>query len=389
MNVELVLKDNREKLSEIVKNDYITWESSLYNKVTTNNDLHYIFAALHHEMNYLFDFMTKKSKSNSHFNAEQSRELIGVYHIYVNCEKFLKNTKYAFELDNDYLKQLEYCMTFLKSSEGSDIPDKYSEISINKYEPIFKLSKNNYNHRLKKAKQLGEGAFAKTYIYKDSLYNCKVVLKELKKNVSETDKKRFVQEFNNMKECNSPYILKVYKINTDNMSYTMEYAPNGTLEKFLYKHPSLSIHKRRSMALQFIKGMKYIHSKRDLHRDISYKNVLVFKYDDAIIVKISDFGLIKTPSSELTKTDSSMKGTILDPVLVKDSFKNYNMKNEIYAMTKLIYFIMTNRKNLDNINNPSVRKFVEKGTSYENYDKRYNNDHELLKAFKETKWSSK
>ena len=51
---------------------------------------------------------------------------------------------------------------------------------------------------------------------------------------------------------------------------------------------------RKNIALQFLKGLKYLHSKDMYHRDISFNNILIKEFDDNfVIVKISDFGLLK------------------------------------------------------------------------------------------------
>jgi serine/threonine protein kinase len=96
------------------------------------------------------------------------------------------------------------------------------------------------------------------------------------------------------------------------------------------------------MAQQFLFGISYLAVKDVLHRDLSYNNVLVKTYDAGVVqLKLSDFGLHKTQSSLLTRTGTEMKGTILDPTL--DSFKDYSLTNEIYAVGYILSFIFTGR----------------------------------------------
>lgn len=48
-------------------------------------------------------------------------------------------------------------------------------------------------------------------------------------------------------------------------------------------------------------GLRYLHEKGMLHRDISLSNVFVKHYEDVDVVKIGDFGLVKIPESNLKK----------------------------------------------------------------------------------------
>jgi hypothetical protein len=78
---------------------------------------------------------------------------------------------------------------------------------------------------------------------------------------------------------------------------------------------------------------------------MSYTNVLIKQYDAALMVKLSDFGLYKDPESTLTRTESELRGTLLDPAI--DSFKDYNLANEIYGVGAVLSFIFSGRQSLD------------------------------------------
>lgn len=62
------------------------------------------------------------------------------------------------------------------------------------------------------------------------------------------------------------------------------------------------------------------------------------------MLKLSDFGLHKTEGSDLTSTGTSMKGTIRDPTL--DSFKDFDVLAEIYAVGSILSFIFSGRDSL-------------------------------------------
>lgn len=93
-----------------------------------------------------------------------------------------------------------------------------------------------------------------------------------------------------------------------------------------------------------------------------------------IVVKVSDFGLIKEKDSDLTSTDTELKGTIKDDTLV--DFKKYNVKNEIYAVGVILSYIFTGKQNLgltDNAFTNIINKCIDR-----NHNNRYDNVQEII-----------
>ena len=95
------------------------------------------------------------------------------------------------------------------------------------------------------------------------------------------------------------------------------------------------------------------------------------------MVKISDFGLIKEVESDLTSENTEIKGSLNEiSRLQKIGFKNYARCDEIYALSRVLYFVATGKKNIDN----AKCDFLNKGTD-ENIKNRYENLEELRKDF--------
>ena len=102
-------------------------------------------------------------------------------------------------------------------------------------------------------------------------------------------------------------------------------------------------------------------------------------YDDAIVVKIADFGLVKVIDSDLTSANTQFKGYFNDPSLVVEGFDKYNILHETYALTRILYFVLTGRTSTDKIK-PNLVDFVAIGLS-SNQEHRYQNTSELRNAF--------
>ena len=154
-----------------------------------------------------------------------------------------------------------------------------------------------------------------------------------------------------------------------------------TLDKYISENNGkLTFGQRKSIVLQLLKAFKHIHSKGLLHRDICPKNVLLKLYDDVRVVKVSDFGLVKIPDTDLTSVNTEYKGYFNDPELRLEGFNTYCIIHETYAITRLIYFVMTGRTNTDKISNPTLKSFVTQGLSADK-KKRFQDIDELIVAF--------
>lgn len=207
------------------------------------------------------------------------------------------------------------------------------------------------------------------------------ILKRAKKELTDKEVARFKREFDVMNDLSSPYILEVYCYNPDKNEYIMEYM-DYTLDGYIAAHNStLTIVQRKGIAQQILRAFDYLHSKGHLHRDISPKNILIKEYDDTLVVKLSDFGLVKIPDSTLTTVNTEFKGYFNDPALVVEGFNTYGIVHETYALTRVIYFVMTGKTNTEKITNQNLRAFVEKGLNPDKI-KRFQNIRDMISAFK-------
>ncbi|CUB29355.1 Serine/threonine-protein kinase PrkC [Bacillus amyloliquefaciens] len=233
---------------------------------------------------------------------------------------------------------------------------------------------------LNQTKVIGEGSYSRVYKYKDEYYNRFFVIKKALKNLNEKELERFKREFEEIKKLNSPYVIEVYNFDEENNQYTMEYA-DETLEDFISKNNTkLNVNQRISLVRQIFQAFIYINSKGVLHRDISTKNILIKKYEGVNIIKVSDFGLVKIPDSTLTSKNTEFKGSLNDPKLEVIGFDKYEAIHETYALTRLIYFVMTGRRTIGSFNSEEFENFVMKGIS-DNIDERYKDVEELRNNF--------
>ena len=135
--VEIFIKNKCDEIP-VGSAEYINKFLPFYANIPSD-DLAFLFAYMHSSCNGLFEFMNDKLTVNHHFNADASRSMLSLIDLYRKLDKSLKNTKFDFELDNEYLETINLCKTFLRSSGGSTIPNDFKRIDIIEIRPIFQL----------------------------------------------------------------------------------------------------------------------------------------------------------------------------------------------------------------------------------------------------------
>lgn len=353
MNIE----NEIEKIIRDIGNLYVSEYGPLY-EIFIDSKLVGVFATFHSKLVALFELMNNRlpvtENSNSHFWANESRELKHCIRQINKLKRVLFNTKYSFKVDEYYDQLFEQCNKFLVESGGSTMPIGFKEVDIYYTIPIFYPSNNlalksNYSETKVNLQLIGEGSYAKVFKYKDPHYGKDFVVKRAKTDLSSKELLRFKREFEEMKKLNSPYVVEVYTYCDEKNEYIMEFLDRTLEEHLKLLNSSLSKDRRKSICYQFLKGLEYLHSKNLLHRDLSPKNVLVKIFENTEVFKISDFGLVKILESDLTSLSTGMKGYCNDPQLKLEGFDNYTFEHEIYAITMIILFILTGKTNVEKI----------------------------------------
>lgn len=384
MNLDNYIEGIYRDMQSSLKEDYVDLYSFF-----DDERLQYIFSTIHTDMMAELKSMNTRLPTReyeAHFWADSSRILLSAIELLEDLFRKLKKTKYEFIIDEYYEAVIKKCNTFLSPRYGSTIPAHMDKIELYYTIPIIKQLNviNIENPDIQNTatlKLIGEGSYAHVYTYVDQFYNKQYVVKRAKKNLTEKEIQRFKQEYEELKQLSSPYIVEVYRYNDDKKEYIMEYM-DYTLCDFIEKNNStLDKMKRKSIGFQIIRAFQYIHSKNLLHRDISPNNVLIKKYDDIEVIKVSDFGLVKIPNSDLTSLQTEVKGCFNDPNLHVIGFSNYSMVHETYALTRLLYFVMTGKTNCSKISDSKLQKFVQRGM-HSDESKRYQTLSELYDEFK-------
>ena len=353
-----------------------------------NEKLRVVFSTIHNDIICTFKAMNERlptTTSTAHFWAEPSRILLKAIEGAESLQRGLRNSKYNFNFDDYYQSVMNQCKGFLQKTGGSIIPLHMNKIDLYYTLPIFILSdsvvvKNSTSSNRFLLNMVGEGSYAHVFKYKDEFYQKNFILKRAKKDLNRKEVERFYREFEIMSQLNSPYVVEVYRYDKDKNEYVMENM-DCSLSDYIEKYNSvLDMRERKNIGGQILKAFSYLQSKNIFHRDISPTNVLIKKYEHILVVKISDFGLVKIPDSNLTSMDTNFKGCFNDPVLMHEGFDNYELSHEIYALTHLLLYVITGKRNIDKIQENKFKNFASIGMNPEK-SKRFSTIDEIHTAF--------
>mmetsp|Transcript_10724 Transcript_10724/g.24448 ORF Transcript_10724/g.24448 Transcript_10724/m.24448 type:complete len:1061 (+) Transcript_10724:89-3271(+) len=142
-------------------------------------------------------------------------------------------------------------------------------------------------------RQVGQGAYATVFLglHKDSGIKVAVKIYEKHKLVDSQRRKSVRNEIHLLERLKHPNIVVFHDaLETAKQIYlVMEFVSGGSLHHFLKKRPGRHVDEgiAKQLFFQVCQGVKYLHHRRVVHRDIKLENLLL---DEQNTVKIIDFG---------------------------------------------------------------------------------------------------
>ena len=148
----------------------------------------------------------------------------------------------------------------------------------------------------RKIKLLGEGAFGKAFLVQAESSKELCVIKQVNvSSLTERERQESVREAQILEALNHPNIVtfrEVYKTKKGHMCIVMDYADGGDLQQAMKNQRGRYFPERQILDwfTQLCLGLKHVHDRKILHRDIKCQNVFLTKQN---IVKMGDFGIAR------------------------------------------------------------------------------------------------
>ncbi|GES80260.1 kinase-like domain-containing protein [Rhizophagus clarus] len=191
--------------------------------------------------------------------------------------------------------------------------------------------------------EIGRGGFgkvSKANLADTGLVALKIIFsKDSKEGLNEVND-GFVNELKLLREVDyHPNINRILGITKDSEYYisVLEYANEGNLRDYLKeKFVSLKWKDKIQMALDITNGLKFLHSKEIIHRNLHSHNILVNNGK----LSIADFGLFKK-LAEVTNSISIRNVMVeyVEPQCLKNIEYKKDKKSDIYSLGVLLWEI--------------------------------------------------
>jgi len=241
---------------------------------------------------------------------------------------------------------------------------------------------------------IGDGYFCNVSKYHSSADNCTYAVKKLKREFLDNAeyRTRFLREIELLKALEGHDCIVELKAHEPNhlereLWYAMPVANQNLFHYIRQNNSTIDLTKRIGIFEHVLSGITHAHSQSILHRDISANNVLVFEEEDGLRAKLSDFGLGKdTEAMNYIRSSANGFGQVLyvSPEQ-KDHLKHADFRSDIYALGKLLYFVMTGKDPIDFKTCPFIT-LIRKATSGEPIERfqtieEFNSEFESMKQF--------
>lgn len=239
----------------------------------------------------------------------------------------------------------------------------------------------------------GEGGFAEVYKGIQLSTGRKVAIKILKKDLSESDRQRFIQEAKFLSRFDHPNITKIYEQNEQPWSVSklydirneswyssfkkthaeiltfiaMEWIDGRTIDAVYSEIVSNEkSYREKEIARWFMEAaqaLEVIHNANIIHRDISPKNLMIT--DDGTI-KLMDFGISRAGVENrtiLTAADTILGSEAYmspEQLVYKRAVAELDHKSDIYSLGATFYELFTRSRIYNHNNNINLIKTASK-----------------------------
>jgi len=194
-------------------------------------------------------------------------------------------------------------------------------------------------------KEIGKGSFSIVYLVKKYSSQKEFALKKVNiVKLTSKERQNSLKEVNFLSEIKDPNVIgyeeSFYDNDFSHLYLVMEYAPYGDLGKILQKRKKVKEYftenELLNIYLQIASGLKAIHAKQIIHRDLKSANIFITQNND-LILKIGDFNVSKKIDYLNLKNTQTGTPYYASPEIWEN--RPYDFKSDIWSLGCLFYEI--------------------------------------------------
>ncbi|CAD8070349.1 unnamed protein product [Paramecium primaurelia] len=186
---------------------------------------------------------------------------------------------------------------------------------------------------------IGMGGFSKVYMVREKRSGQFYAMKLIEKiSIISQNKQNIIQnERDLMSNLNHPFIVKIqYAFESRRyLVFVLEYCSGGELFFLLRKVKRMNEEQAFFYFAEICLGMKHLHDKSIIYRDIKPENILI-DFDGH--VRIADFGLSKQLDQEIAYSFCGSPEYMAPEMLLK---QGHNLQLDLYCLGALLYELIT------------------------------------------------
>ena len=202
---------------------------------------------------------------------------------------------------------------------------------------------------------IGKGAFGAVILYQNIYTGWEVAIKTVFKNTREIE--FFKRDIEILINCYDPFVLEFVGFSMEgSLSIATEYMRNGSLWDLIHNNSNTKLNptQKTNIAIGIAHGMRYLHSKGIIHRDLKSPNIFL---DENYLPKIADFGLSRFCDSEfMTQSIGTPQWMPMEQL----SSCNYGPPVDVYAFGMILYELETGEVPFDGMNSVEIFKALER-----------------------------
>ena len=178
------------------------------------------------------------------------------------------------------------------TSRSVDLDANSSHVTVTSTVTLRKVnSGDRFVNKYLIMKELGKGSYAEVFLCKDETTGEEYAMKIMQRPSKSLQDE--IEEIAIMKKLKHPNIIGLHEVlddpNQRKIYIIQEFAANGALMDDVEVAEPFSVAQARKYFRDTLKGIRYLHSKGIVHRDIKPQNLLVAADGT---VKLADFGVI-------------------------------------------------------------------------------------------------
>lgn len=189
-------------------------------------------------------------------------------------------------------------------------------------------------------KEVGSGAFSKVYKARQKMSKALRCVKKLsKKDLTDEEKVKLVEEVSILKNLDHPNIVKVLEFYQNDKYFFIvtEYLEGGELFDRIMECQSFTEQASVEVMEQIMSAVLYLHRQGFIHRDLKPENIIFETKDPNSKIKVIDFG-----TSCAYEKGNKLKKKLGTPYYIAPEVlkRNYDEKCDVWSSGVIMYILL-------------------------------------------------